>query len=142
MGADTPVDVIVKSFNDIRVGSSFATADLVAMHPTTWTDIRTQKNTQGSYLLTLNTPHDIGDIDNIFGVKVITNSKVPAETAITFGTSLAVLAWTRLGLEIVSNQFGSTEWTTNAWSFRAEERVAIGVQRPTAICVVTGLPAT
>jgi hypothetical protein len=37
------------------------------------------------------------------------------------------------------NQFGDTELTTNTISFRAEERIAIGVVRPTAICTVMGL---
>jgi len=35
IGTDTALDCLKKSFNDLRVGSSFATADLVAMHPTT-----------------------------------------------------------------------------------------------------------
>jgi uncharacterized protein (TIGR03083 family) len=65
---------------------------------------------------------------------------VPAGTGIVFDTSQAVLAWTRLGLTMGVNQFGDTEWTNNLVSFRVEERVAIGVRRPTAVCTVTGLP--
>jgi hypothetical protein len=45
-------------------------------------------------------------------------------------------------MTIETNYWGDTEWTTNAVSFRCEERIAIGVQRPTAICVVTGLAAS
>lgn len=35
IATNTALDCLKKSFNDLRVGSSFATADLVAMHPTT-----------------------------------------------------------------------------------------------------------
>ena len=70
---------------------------------------------------------------------MLTNTKIAAGTAIVFDTTKAVQAWTRLGLELMTNQFDTTSWTTNAISFRAEERIAIGVVRPTAICTVTGL---
>ena len=40
------------------------------------------------------------------------------------------------------NQFGDTEWTNNLVSFRIEERVNIGVRRPSAVCTVTGLPTS
>jgi hypothetical protein len=38
--------------------------------------------------------------------------------------------------------FGDTEWTNNLVSFRVEERIAIGVRRPSAVCTVTGLPTS
>jgi hypothetical protein len=44
-----------------------------------------------------------------------------------------------LSLELMTNQFEDTERTTNAISFRVEERIAIGVVQPTAICTVTRL---
>lgn len=105
----------------------------------TWDVVRRIENTLGSYLLNQNDPNALGGLDNIFGTRVVVNTHVPEGTAIVMDTTKAVLAWTRLGLELMSNQFGDSEWGTNAWSFRAEERIAIGVQRPTAICVVTGL---
>jgi hypothetical protein len=135
---DSYLDAVVKGINDLRVGSAYATADLIAMHPSTWTLLRTQKGSQGRYLLQTNAD-DVGGVTGIFNVPVLINSKIPAGTAIVFDTTKAVQAWTRLGLEIMTNQFGSTEWSTNAISFRAEQRIAIGVVRPTAICTVTGL---
>jgi HK97 family phage major capsid protein len=87
----------------------------------------------------LNTPNGIGSINDIFGVPLVTNTHIPVGTASTFDTTMALMAWTRWGLELMTNQFGDTEWSTNAWSFRCEERIAIGVIRPSAICVTTGL---
>jgi HK97 family phage major capsid protein len=138
VGTDTPIDALVKSCNDIRVGSSFGTANLIALHPSDWTDIKTSKNAQGSYLLTLNTPNDIGNIGDLFGVPIITNTHIPQGTALTMDTS-TIMAWTRWGLELAINQYGETEWSTNAWSFRCEERIAVGITRPSSIVVTTGL---
>jgi len=47
-----------------------------------------------------------------------------------------------MGLTLEINGYGDTEWQQNFVSFRAEERIAIGVQRPTAINIVTGLEAS
>ncbi|TPG31756.1 phage major capsid protein [Mycolicibacterium hodleri] len=142
IGADTPIDCLRKAFNDLRVGSSFARADLVAMHPTTWADLQLQKATTGLYLLNPNDPNALGDLDNIFGVKVITNTHIVAGTAIVVDTTKAVLSWTRMGMTLDVNSYGTNEFSENYVTFRAEERVAIGVQRPTAINIVTGLPAS
>ena len=69
----------------------------------------------------------------------LTNTKCPQSTAIVLDTNISCQAWTRLGMEILANQYGTYEFTQNAWTFRAEERVTVGVIRPTAICTVTGI---
>jgi hypothetical protein len=142
VGSDTNVDALRKAFNDIRVGSSFGHADLVAMHPTTWAAVSLSKATTGAYLLNPNDPNAIGDLDNIFGVRVLTNTKIPAGKAIVADTKKAVISWTRMGLTLDINSYGTNEFTENYTTFRAEERIAIGVQRPTAINIVTGLPTS
>lgn len=112
------------------------------MHPTTWADLQLQKSTTGLYLLDPTDPNAIGDLDNIFGVKVITNTYIPAGTAIVTDTSKSALAWTRHGLSLGINSWGGSEFTENYVTFRAEERIAIGVVRPTAISIVTGPPSS
>jgi hypothetical protein len=139
-GADTPIDAIQRAFNDLRVGSAFATADLIAMHPSTWNSIRRQKTTFNSYILSPDP--STGQVESVFGVRVVVNTHIAAGTAIVFDTSQAVLAWTRLGMTLQVNPYGDTEWVNNTTSFRVEERIAIGVRRPSAICTVTGLPTS
>jgi hypothetical protein len=140
IGSDTAIDALQKAFNDLRVGAAFATANLIALHPTTWNAIRRQKTTLGNYILSPDP--STGQVESVFGVPVVVNTKIAAGTAIVFDTSQAVLAWTRLGLTMQVNQFGDTEWTNNLVSFRVEERIAIGVRRPPAVCTVTGLPTS
>lgn len=141
-GSDTRIDALVKAANDIRTGPAFATANLILMHPTTFTAVKTSKDTQGRYVLALNQPNELGSVDNIFGVQVITNTKVPQDVAIVLDTTIAVLAWTRLGLELTFTQLGDYQIRHNALTYRLEERVAVGVQYPKAICVVDGLADT
>jgi hypothetical protein len=72
-------------------------------------------------------------------VPVLTNTKIPVGTAVVLDTTIAVRAWTRLALEMMANPYGDNEFQTSAIQFRCEERTTIGVTRPTAVCVVTGL---
>jgi hypothetical protein len=145
MSSDTPLDAIRKAINDIRVGTSFAAANLILMHPTTLSDLTLQKATTGAYLLNPDDPNAIGDIRSIFGLKVVTNTAIAAGTAVVLDSNF-VYAWTRRGLTIDMNSTGSdgstNYWTQNAVSFRCEERIAIGVARPTTVNIVTGLPSS
>jgi Phage capsid family len=146
IGSDTAIDCIRKGIDDIRIGSAFAKADLILTHPTTWQDITLTKGTNGQYLLNPNDPAALSNMQTIFGCKVIVNSYVPAGTAIVCDSNW-IYAWTRHGLTIDMNSHGvdasgTNLWTQNAISFRCEERIAIGVARPTAVNIVTGLPST
>lgn len=69
----------------------------------------------------------------------MSNTHIPVGTGIVLDSTIAVRAWTRMGMTIQVNYYGDSDWTTNAVSFRCEERVCIGVQRPAAVCIVTGL---
>ena len=106
IGSDTKLDAIRKGINDIRIGSSFGVADLIVLHPTTWAALQLEKSTQGVYLLNPNDPNAIGDLDNVFGVKVVPTTKIAAGTALIFDTSQAVIAWTRMGLRTDVNYYG------------------------------------
>jgi hypothetical protein len=145
IGSDTPIDCVRKAINDIRIGSSFAQASLALMHPTTWADLTLQKATTGQYLLDPENPARLGDLHNIFGCRVVTNTYIAPGTAVVCDPNW-IYAWTRRGLTIDLNSHGSDAntnyWTQNATSFRCEERIALGVARPTAVNIVTGLPSS
>jgi hypothetical protein len=146
VGSDTNIDAIRKAMNDIRVGSAFGQANLIALHPTSWDTIRLSKSTGGLYLLNPQDPSAIGDMDNIFGAKVIVNTKIPLGTAIVMDTSKAILRWVRDGFSLDINSFGADQntnyWSQNAVGFRGELRENIGIQYPAAINILTGLPTS
>ena len=65
LGSDTPIDCLRKSFNDLRVGSAFATASLVIMNPSDWADVQLEKSSGGLYLLNPTDPNSIGTLTDI-----------------------------------------------------------------------------
>jgi hypothetical protein len=147
VGSDTNIDALAKAANDIRVGSAFGEADLVAMHPITWDAIRLSKATTGSYLLAPEDPASINGVKRLFGMDVVVNTWIPAGTAIVMDRKKAVIRWVRMGYTLETNSFGvaadgTNLWTQNAIGFRGELREQIGVQYPTAINLLTGLPTS
>lgn len=137
VGTDTPLDAVQKAFNDLRTGSSFATPDLVITSPDVLSYLRRQKDDLHRYLLSPDPSTD--QVDSLWGVPVVATTKCPAGKLIALDTTKAVQGWVRMGLVIETNRYGTEEWTKNLISFRAEERIGLGVTRPTAICVVDGL---
>ncbi len=135
----TQIDCLVQAIDDLRVGSAYAVADLIVLNPLDWSVIKRIKNSLGSFVLNSVEPNLIGGYDNVFGVPVATTTKCPSGTAVVIDTKIAVLAFTRMGMEIMYNQFGDYEFQHNAVQYRAEERVAIGCAYPAAVCVVTNL---
>lgn len=170
VGSDTPLDAMNKAYIDVRTGAAFAEPDLVIMHPTTWGALRREKSSFGTYILDQATgplgltadgsPASAGpagepnafsiikqgtpaSYGSLWGVRVACTTQCPAGTSIVMSVRAGGgIFWTRLGLLLQFNPWGDTEWTTNTFSWRAEERVALSVPRPTAVNIVTGLPTS
>lgn len=168
VGTDTPLDALSKAYVDLRVGPAFADPDLVLMNPATWGALRRQKDANGRYILDLlsgplnltadgspgvvrpaadTNPYSIikqgepGLSGDLWGAPVAISTQVPAGTAVVASVKAgAGVFWQRLGLRLEFNMWAQDMWTQNLFSFRAEERIAFSVPRPTAINVVTGLP--
>ena len=135
----TQIDCLVQAIDDLRIGSAFAVADLIILNPLDWSVIKRIKNSLGSFVLQSVEPNLIGGFDNVFGCPVVTTTKLASGTACVLDTKIAVLAFTRMGMEIMYNQFGDYEFQHNAVQYRAEERVAIGCAYPAAVNIVTNL---
>ncbi len=134
----TALDCLELAINDLRVGAAYCKADMMAMHPGTFSFLRRQKDDYGRYLLE---PDPTAQrASSIWGIDVIQNSWIPNGTVI-LADHTAILGWIRHGLTLEQNYWGDSQWTQNYVSFRAEERIAIGVLRPAAVCIVTGLNA-
>lgn len=135
------VEAVLAGVNDIRVGTSFAKADCIVCHPTTWLDLRTTQTSTKAFLLDQWQPMDtLGEsLDVFFGVKVVQNTWVPEGMAIVMDTNLSTIGFTRMGLEIAVNYMSDAVFPTFAYQWRVVERLALAIIRPTAICVVSGL---
>jgi Phage capsid family len=150
MATDSPLDAISKAFVDLRTGSAYAEPDLIVTHPQTLGALRRQKDSQGKYLLDVvrgaGGIDQTSEVENIWGVEVRQTTQCPAGTAIVMSIAAgAAVGWVRVGLTVEFNPYSATIggtdlWTTNQYSWRAEERISLSAPRPAAICVVTGLP--
>jgi HK97 family phage major capsid protein len=140
--ADTDdIDTIVKSANDIRVGSAFGNADLVILHPSDWTRIRLLRSDYGLFLLRPDDPLTINGLDNLWGMRVVTTTQQTEGKATVLDTTKAVLLFIREALELITVGLGAvqTEYTLvhNAIQFRAELREGLAVPYPHAVSQVT-----
>lgn len=166
---ESPLDTLSQAFNDIRVGPAYSWPDLMMIHPTTYNALRLIKDSEGRYVMNLLagplgltadgsapvyqpaleanvysiTPQGSSPFaGHLWGVPVALTTQCPEGTAIV--TSVAAgggMYWTRLAMLIMFNMWSSNEWENNLQSFRAEERIALSVQRPSAVNIVTGLPS-
>lgn len=131
---ETQIDTLNLAINDLRSGSSFVEPDLFICHPTTWTTIRGLKDGMNRYIL-----GDPGQsaVNGLWGVPVVTSTQIATGTGVLMNAEVAATAFIRQGvtLEMSNGQ----DFGTGQVKIRATERLALGVQRPSAVNIVTGL---
>jgi HK97 family phage major capsid protein len=138
-GSDTEIDTILEAANDIRVGPSYANADLVILNPQDWLSLRQIKTTFDSYVLKQNDPGELGGIDHLFQLRVAQTTSIPQGTALVLDTSIAVNIFRRWGLTVEVNPWAGDEFKANQLIVRAETRFGVGCIYPKAVCKVTNL---
>jgi HK97 family phage major capsid protein len=139
VGNTTPIDHIEQSIAELRVGSSLAEADLAIFHPSTWSAIRRTKDAQERYLVSADP--SVGEVNAIWGVGVLVTTQMTAGLGALVDTTKfgRVLVREPIGLRI---GYAGTDFTSNVVRFIAEERIALAVERPSAVIEITGLPAS
>ena len=137
-GADSSLDAILKAKAALRVGASFTEPDALVIHPTNLATVQLAKDTQGRYLT--NDPAEPGP-ERLFGMRVVTTTKITLNTALMGNFSEAARLYVRQApvVEIHPNAGGTTEFIANQTLARCEERLALAVPRPTSLISITGL---
>jgi Phage capsid family len=164
-----PLDALSKGYVAIRNVSAKADPDLVIMSPNTLGALRRLKASDGKYLLNLLTgpaglsaygqPEAPSTVPGQYfrepqGTRPFNGSLWGAEIAVSThiadGEAAVVsikggggLVWIRSGLEMFYNPgYGDTLFVNNLVAWRVESRLAFNVPRPSAVCLVSGLPST
>jgi HK97 family phage major capsid protein len=136
-GGLTPIDHVEQAITELRVGPSLAVADLAIFHPSTWSAIRRTKDTQDRYL----TQPDptVGEASSIWGVSVLVTTQLdPGLGALVDSTKFGrVHVREPIGIRV---GFANDDFVRNLVRYVAEERIALAVERPSAVCEITGLP--
>jgi hypothetical protein len=167
---ELPLDTLNKAFIDVRTGPAYAEPDLCVLHPATLGALRRLRDDQGRYILDLlagplgltadgsqriaappeqanafsviSQGNEGGFYGNLWGVPIVASTQCPAGSAVVASIKAGGgLFWQRLGLMLqFSMGLPGSEWESNAYSWRVEERVALSVPRPAALNIVDGLP--
>lgn len=141
----TAIDAVLLAATALRTGPAYVEPNLLILHPNDWEAIRQLKDSYGRYLLNPVPAHE--EVWSLFGITVKVSTKLTAGTGILMNSDAAILGFIREGLVIESSTFGQTQVSgspVDAWShdyvnFRARTRLAYGVMRPKAICLITNL---
>jgi HK97 family phage major capsid protein len=123
----------------LRTGAALAEANLRVLHPNTWSALWRTKDLQGRYIVAKNPT--LGAAKTLWGVEVLPTTKIAAGVG-------ALLDTTKLGFVVVRETLtlrtgtNIDDFTKNLQRWVAEERIALAVERPSAVCKVTGLPTS
>jgi HK97 family phage major capsid protein len=137
LGTDTALDALEQASVDLRSGSSFVEPELIILNPATFSKIRRSKDNQNRYLL--NPDPSAEEARNIFGIPVLTTTTLAAGTAVVANFTEAAQVFIRQGITVEMSNSADSDFTHNQTAIRCEERLALGVARPSAIVKVTGL---
>jgi HK97 family phage major capsid protein len=142
IGSDTALDCLSKAFVALR--NDFFPPDLVFIHPSTLGALRRQKDTQNRYLLDLMSGAggiDSGEQEKLWGVTVVQTTQQAAGTAAVLSVqSGAAVVYVREALTTFFDPYSQA--SSNIYQYIAETRLALATPRPSAICLVSGLPTS
>jgi HK97 family phage major capsid protein len=138
--AGTDLDAIASAFAAIRTRAAHCDPDVVVQHPNDWYSAGSllAKETTGAYLVgspvTAVKPM-------LWGVPVILPEYMPENTALVANFKIAAIVYVRQPPVVEVAPYGgrSTEFIANQTLVRAEERLALAVHHPAAICLVTAV---
>jgi HK97 family phage major capsid protein len=135
----TALDSIESSFALLRNGPALAEPDLAVMSPTTWSSLRRTKDSQNRYLVT---PNPLADTaDRIWGVGVLVSTQIADGVAALIDTRKMGRVYVRQPLRLLMGWMND-DFARNITRFIGEERLNIAIERPSAVCSVTGLPTS
>jgi len=139
VGTDTPLDAVEISIAALRTGSSLAEANLLVLHPNTWSALRRTKDSQGRYIV--NPDPTAGAGSELWGVEVLPTTQITAGVGALLDTSKFGYAVIREALTFRTGT-SDDDFVSNIVRFICEERLTLAVERPSAVCKVTGLPTS
>lgn len=137
VGSNTPLDTVSLAIAALRTGSALASANLLALHPNTWSALQRVKDTQGRYIV--QPDPTLGAANTLWGVEVLPTTTIAAGVGALLDTRKFGYAVVRESLMLRTGT-NADDFSRNLVRTVAEERLALAVERPAAVCKITGLP--
>jgi len=134
-GADTAQDAVFKAITNVQA-VGFANPSAVMIHPTDWQGIRLAKTSTGDYIW----GHPaIPGPTTLWGLPVIVTTAITQGTAVVADFRGFTMIFRKQGLAVSVSNSHSDFFIKGLLAIRAEERLALVVFRPKAVCTITGL---
>lgn len=137
VGSNTPLDAVSLAVAALRTGSALASANLLVLHPNTWSALQRVKDTQGRYIV--QTDPTLGAANTLWGVEVLPTTTIAAGVGALVDTRKMGYVVVRESLMLRTGT-NADDFSRNLVRTVAEERLALAVERPAAVCKITGLP--
>jgi HK97 family phage major capsid protein len=134
---ENQIDTVSLAFDDLRNGASFAEPDAIVFNPTDWGNLKRLKDGNQRYYIDPS-PASVAPL-TLWGKKVVLTTQMTAGTALVGSFGEGAIAFVRDGIRVEMANQGTTQFTNNTVLVRCEERLTVGVVRPTCFVKVTGL---
>lgn len=131
------LDAIEESIEELRSGPSLAVADLLVVSPTSWSALRRVKDDLHRYILSPDPT--AAEAQTLWGVDVLVTTQCRPGDGFLIDTSRFGKVVVREGITVRQGTAGD-DFTRNLVRFVFEERLNLGVERPTAIMYLKNLP--
>jgi hypothetical protein len=143
IGSDTALDCLNKAFVALR--NDYFVPDVCFIHPSTMGALRRVKDANNRYQLELlSGPGGIdqtAEQQTLWGLQVVQTTQQAAGTAAVLSIqSGAAVLYIREALTSFYDPYSQA--ASNIYQFIAETRIALATPRPSAICLVSGLPTS
>jgi HK97 family phage major capsid protein len=121
----------------LRTGPALATPDLLLLHPNTWQALRAEQDLYGRFYVAADP--SVGQVDQAWGVDVLESTQFTPGVGVLFDTTIYGRVVVRESL-VTRIGYSGTDFTQNVVRLLSEERITQTIERPQAICKITGLP--
>ena len=134
----TDLDAIVAGIAALRTGPAHCEPDVIVMHPNDWysAGFLLAKETGGAYLV--GNP-STGALLQLWGVPVIISEAMTENTALVASLKTAATAYIHQPPVFEVAPASGAEFIANQTLVRSEERLALAIHHPKAICLVTAV---
>lgn len=129
----TSDDLLVDAINRAKY-ALWATgnyADAVIVNPATWGSMERTREGAGTGQYLYGTPGTIANT-NPFGLRIVLSNNMPAGKFLVGALDTSTVLYNRTGA-VVEMGYVNADFTNNLITIRAEERLGLGVDRPSAI---------
>jgi HK97 family phage major capsid protein len=136
---ETGLDSIEKSITALRTGAALAEANLLVLHPATFSALRRIKSTQGVFLAAPDPTRD--EASSLWGVPVLPTTQITAGQGLMLDTNKFGFVVVREAINLRTGT-NNDDFTRNLVRWVSEERLELCIERPAAVLSISNLPTS